>query len=77
MYMSALDGAIEMGRFLDADNYITDDEAGAHVYGWNGVSIGICMIGTNRFTKRQFKKCKELVNNYLERFELASAVVRM
>ena len=33
----ALDGSIELGRFLDADNYITEDERGAHVYGWNGV----------------------------------------
>lgn len=41
-----LDGAISSGRHLD--------EAGAHCVGHNARSIGICVIGTQRFTVHQW-----------------------
>jgi len=48
-----LDGAIESGRHLD--------EPGAHVVGQNLRSIGICQIGTGRFTAAQWASLKTLV----------------
>jgi hypothetical protein len=46
-------GAIATGRHLD--------EVGAHVVGNNRTSIGICMIGTERFTAEQWGTLKQLV----------------
>lgn len=48
-----LGGAIATGRHLD--------EVGAHVVGSNRTSIGICMIGTERFTGGQWRSLKDLI----------------
>jgi N-acetylmuramoyl-L-alanine amidase len=45
-FVIGLDGVIESGRSLE--------EVGAHVQGNNANSIGICMIGTDQFTKEQW-----------------------
>lgn len=39
-----LDGQIQTGRPLDGDKQLEDNEIGAHVYGFNSHSIGICLI---------------------------------
>lgn len=46
-------GAIATGRHTD--------EVGAHVYGFNRSSIGICVIGTERFTAEAWASLKQLV----------------
>jgi len=46
-------GAIATGRHTD--------EIGAHVYGFNRSSIGICVIGTDRFTAEAWASLKQLV----------------
>ena len=46
-YNPLFDGLLETGRSFDTDDYITKDERGAHVLGYNDVSIGICLIGKN------------------------------
>lgn len=48
-----LDGSIEDGRGLE--------EVGAHVQGNNTGSIGICMIGTDKFTKTQWDELRKLL----------------
>jgi N-acetylmuramoyl-L-alanine amidase len=40
------DGSIEYGR--------PEFWVGAHVYGKNEISLGVCLIGTNNFTEKQF-----------------------
>lgn len=80
MRLSALDGSVECGRFLDANNVIGNgdkarggedgSETGAHVYGWNGLSIGVCLIGVNRFTERQLVSLRRLCLDYTRQFEL-------
>lgn len=40
-------GQIETGRLMDADPWIEADEVGAHAYGFNRDSIGICLIHKN------------------------------
>lgn len=47
------DGVKETGRSLD--------EAGAHVAGHNVNSIGICMVGTDRYTKAQWDALSSLI----------------
>lgn len=46
-------GSIESGRHLD--------EVGAHVLGHNARSVGICMVGKDRFTAAQWSALKSLV----------------
>ena len=62
------DGTIELGRDLDEDGDIFE-EIGAHTYGYNKKSIGICMVGgkaedgtaENNFTETQFEALKTLI----------------
>jgi hypothetical protein len=49
------DGLIEEGRSLDFSAYIEREERGAHVLGYNGKSIGICLVGNKKFTVRQIQ----------------------
>ena len=37
---------------------------GAHVYGKNSQSLGICLIGKDNFTKHQFASLKKLLINW-------------
>ena len=45
-YLIRLDGVVELGRHIG--------ENGAHARGWNHRSVGICMVGTNQFTREQW-----------------------
>ncbi|GAB2182654.1 N-acetylmuramoyl-L-alanine amidase [Denitratisoma sp. agr-D3] len=47
------------------------DEVGAHVAGHNAHSIGICMIGTDAFTRHQWDELKDLVNILLKQYPKA------
>ena len=48
-------GEFEKGRGLDLDIYVNTDERGAHVLGYNKNSIGICLIGKDKFSVKQFE----------------------
>ena len=50
-----LDGVVEIGRPLDA--------VGAHSYGFNTNSIGICLIGKELFTYQQFQSLATLISD--------------
>lgn len=45
-FVVARNGAVFGGRHLD--------ETGAHAAGWNSASVGICLVGTDRFTVEQW-----------------------
>jgi len=47
------DGMIEQGRGLNLDAYIDGSERGAHTFGYNANSIGICLVGKKKFTMAQ------------------------
>lgn len=55
-----LDGLVEIGRELW--------EVGAHVAGQNSRSIGVCMIGTRRFTFAQWGAAATLAGDLLVQF---------
>ncbi|MGU9776173.1 N-acetylmuramoyl-L-alanine amidase [Salmonella enterica] len=42
-----------------------DDEIGAHVKGYNTDSIGICLVGTDKFTPDQWRALNDLVGTLL------------
>lgn len=49
-----LDGTVATGRHVD--------EVGAHVQGFNQKSLGICMVGTDKFTAAQWGSLRGLVS---------------
>ena len=53
-YVIEIDGTIKPGRHLE--------EIGAHVQGANSKSVGICMIGTDKFTLSQFNSLRQIIN---------------
>lgn len=57
-----MDGAIEAGRYLDGDGFISAQEQGAHTLGYNDHSIGVCLIGRESFTPRQLGSLICLLN---------------
>ncbi|NHZ84331.1 MAG: hypothetical protein GWP19_00430 [Planctomycetia bacterium] len=58
------DGLIEAGRSLDNDIYLETGETGAHAYGFNTNSIGLCLIGKTVFTPKQFQSLYYIVMYY-------------
>ena len=66
----ALDGSIECGRFLDEDNFIEDNEIGAHTLGYNDNSVGICLIGADKFSPAQFLSLRELLRDLTVRWNI-------
>ena len=52
-YVIELDGSVQPGRHVE--------EIGAHVQGSNAKSIGICMIGTDRFTREQWTSLRNAI----------------
>lgn len=52
-YVIEVDGNIALGRHLE--------EIGAHVQGSNANSIGVVMIGTDKFTAKQWESLKNLM----------------
>ena len=70
-YVIKRDGAIERGRPVNT--------VGAHVEGYNSVSIGICMIGglnakgkgENNFTQSQFASLRDLVAELKKTYQVA------
>ena len=61
-YVIARNAALFTGRH--------EQEAGAHVQGWNATSLGICLIGTDKFTALQWAQLKQTVTNLAKRLEI-------
>lgn len=57
-----LDGSIEVGRNMQ--------ENGAHTYGYNSKSLGICLIGKDSFTPKQRENAKMLVKFLIEQYSI-------
>lgn len=55
-FVIGTNGAIWTGRHLE--------EMGAHAAGWNDKSIGICMIGTDRFTGAAWDALRAVVSGF-------------
>lgn len=59
-FVIELDGSIRIGRPVE--------EIGAHVQGYNSKTIGICMIGTDKFTQAQWQSLATLHDDLGSRF---------
>ena len=63
------DGALEEGR--------SESTPGAHAYGYNQDSIGVCMVGGKpacNFTSAQWSALDELVNDLIRRYSDAEVI---
>lgn len=47
-----------------------EDEPGAHVEGWNAASLGICLVGTDRFTDLQWAQLAQTVSGLAKRLNI-------
>ena len=63
-YVILLDGITQAGR--------AEHEVGSHVFGRNARSIGICMIGTDKFTPAQWRSLRFLVFSLIEKYPRAT-----
>lgn len=59
-YVIDVDGQVDTGRRIG--------EVGAHVLGHNKKSVGICLVGTDSFTRIQWQKLDLLVSQLLADF---------
>jgi len=64
-YIKSLDGQIETGRSLQRDP--------AAVRGYNSGMIAICLTGSDfdDFTKKQFKSLRKLLNDLINKYDIA------
>lgn len=60
-YVICVNGAVEKGR--------EEGVTGAHAHGHNKDSIGICMIGTDKYNQVQWYKLRELVTQLMTKYE--------
>ena len=59
-YVIRRDGTVEDGR---------DDAAiGAHCYGYNRTSLGVCLVGRGKYTKSQFEALKSLLKKLKSKY---------
>jgi len=65
-YVITLRGEVQLGRHV-AEN-------GAHVAGHNRDNIGICMIGTDRFTKQQWDALTLLVADLMQALPIVAVM---
>jgi len=76
-YVVRRSGLVETGRDLDGDGDI-EEETGAHVYGHNRGTLGICMVGGKpgcNFTAAQWRGLSLLVTDICKRHGLTAADV--
>ena len=75
-YVIRRDGTVELGRDLDGDGDV-DEHPGAHAYGFNKYSIGICLIGGKglfNFTWAQLVALHDLVHELRIKYPYSAVV---
>ena len=61
-FVIAVDGKVETGRDINLQ--------GAHTLGENDQSIGICMVGTDKFSDKQWQSLVMLIRSLRMRYQL-------
>lgn len=69
-YLDCMNGSVEVGRPIDGDMIVESGEKGAHAYGYNSDSIGICLIGKEIFTPAQMAALFGLVSDLMAKFKI-------
>lgn len=58
-------GAIETGRPVNDDLLMDEDEIGAHAYGHNKDTLGVCLVGKDRFTREQLMSLHQQIDDLI------------
>jgi len=61
-YVIRRDAEIEVGRM--------ETDVGAHCYGQNSTSIGICLVGRDEFTREQLHSLRKLIEELSNRYNI-------
>jgi N-acetyl-anhydromuramyl-L-alanine amidase AmpD len=61
-YVIYTDGTAHIGRSIEC--------VGAHCAGYNARSVGICLIGTDKFSTKQWDRLKTLVEKLQEQYTI-------
>ena len=66
-----LDGSFEMGRRWDGNDKLDDAEVGAHAYGLNRQSVGLCLIGKGGvYTWKQIETALNVTRQWQRQFSV-------
>ena len=74
-YLPAMNGSIELGRPLDGDAFVEDNEIGAHTLGYNASSLGICVVGKKEWTFSQEASALRLCRQLMKQFTISPSHV--
>jgi len=76
-YWEFLNGMSCPGRPLNANVWLEADEVGAHAYGYNRSSVGICLIGLpGEFSVKQLTTSRVAIIAYMKAFGLTAENVK-
>lgn len=75
MFNPSLDGYVEVGRPLDDDEFLEPHEFGAHSLGYNQTSIGIVLVGIQKFTVAQFESLADICSRLLDKYEMSEDAI--
>ncbi len=70
-YIDSMNGSVEVGRPIDSNMHVDQSEKGAHAYGYNSDSIGICLVGKEKFTTFQLGTLFDLVSDLMTKFKIS------
>ncbi len=71
-----LDGSFQLGRIWNGDGSLEGAEVGAHAYGFNSDSLGLCLIGrAGQFTERQISTALSVTEMWMAQFGVSVAHV--
>lgn len=70
-YLDSINGAVEIGRQIDGDQIVESNEKGAHAYGYNSDSIGVCLIGEEKFTQFQIGTLFDLIPDLMIKLKIS------
>ena len=66
-YYPEYDGVVQVGR--------TEEVTGAHTRGQNATSIGICLIGKDWFTPKQYESLERVVSGIQINYNISDSMV--
>jgi hypothetical protein len=68
-YIPMMDGSLEVGRRIDGDSVVSEDEVGAHARGFNNTHLSVCLFGVKMFSAKQIRMLSELSYYCMQRFD--------
>jgi len=63
-------GSVELGRPFNDDEWVQENEIGAHTLGYNSNSIGICLIHLTKFHEKQIESLFDICQHLMTRFNI-------